>query len=34
MGAVKSAVSKVTKRKYVYFFGDGKAEGRGNMRDL
>ena len=21
-------------KKYVYFFGDGKAEGRGDMKDL
>ncbi len=26
--------SKVTKKKYVYFFGAGKAEGRGDMKDL
>ncbi|MFN3740510.1 MAG: pyruvate, phosphate dikinase [Thermodesulfovibrionales bacterium] len=31
----KSAVVKKTKqKKYVYFFGNGKAEGRGDMKDL
>ncbi len=33
--ARKSAVAKKTKpKKYVYFFGNGKAEGRGDMKDL
>ncbi len=31
----KKTTSKRTKaKKYVYFFGNGKAEGRGNMKDL
>ncbi len=33
--AKKSAAVKTTKqKKYVYFFGNGKAEGRGDMKDL
>ncbi len=34
--AKKSSPSKVSKRgkKYVYYFGDGKAEGNGQMKDL
>lgn len=35
MVAVRSAARKaIKKNKYVYFFGDGRAEGRGDMRDL
>ncbi|HEX9830260.1 MAG TPA: pyruvate, phosphate dikinase, partial [Thermodesulfobacteriota bacterium] len=30
----KSVVKKKKNNKYVYFFGDGKADGNGNMKDL
>ena len=30
----KSSVKKQKKEKYVYFFGGGKADGRGDMKDL
>src|SRR5437868_421908 len=30
----KTQTSKTTARKRVYFFGNGKAEGRGDMKDL